>query len=188
MIKKIISTLLLSAGLALAGGKAPGPLMVQPPAEPSFRYSSAEAGWIHLWADEGADLDGGYISISQATCPYTFVYLNAAILDGDYNIGAGIGAHVALTSRLDGVVKVGSTYSEDTEDWSLDAAAGFRAHLTGSLDLEAFYQYSSEDLNDDNHSGEVSLLYAMCPHSQLVTCGIFSSHDTTLTVGVRWNY
>ena len=131
MIKNIASILLLSAGLALAGTSDTAPMCVYPAndAATGFRYSSAEAGWLHLQADEAADLDGGYISLSQATCPDTFVYLDAAILDGDFTIGGGLGAHVALTSSLDGVVKVGTTYSEDTEDWSLDAAAGFRAHL-----------------------------------------------------------
>ena len=139
MTKFIAASLALTTAAGMAGTSAPkGPVSPAPePAPAGFSYDSAEAGWVHLWADEGADLDGGYLALSKSLCPITFAYAGVGIMDGEFDVSAGLGAHTALLPGVDGVVKVGTTYSDDTSDWSLDAAVGFRAHLASRLDLEA---------------------------------------------------
>lgn len=190
MIRLITATLALTTAAALAGTSAPkGPVPQAPePAPAGFSYDSAEAGWVHLWADEDPDMDGGYLSLSKSLCPITFAYLGAGIMDGEFDVSAGVGAHTSLLPGVDGVVKLGTTFSDETSDWSLDAAVGFRAHLASRVDLEAFYAFSTEDFDNNVHAAEVSLLYALCERSQLVVCGIFTENESTLTAGLRWNF
>ena len=121
---------------------------------------------------------------------------------GDYNqffspdqwdLGAGVGYALPLTSCIDWVTKVGVLYSDSEFDqtWNGSVGTGFRIGLAQWLQLDVFYHGFYSDFEDYTSSGSAALIFReiIAPKVDVIVSGSVGEDDyQSISAGIRYNF
>ena len=199
-------SLLLAASsnlLAGTGEKNPKAPVLPPPPPPApacgISYDYIDAGWNHIFPDEGGDADGYFVGLNKTIHGNLFGFAGGGqTFSGDFDsldAAAGVGYHVPLFRCFDWVTKVGCLYqnADGYSDWGYTAGTGFRISVTSWLELDTFYHFSNvyADLEEErDHSATASLVFKQLgiPQMDTVVSGVYTDSGTSVSVGLRYNF
>ncbi len=151
-------------------------------------YNTVEADYVHIWADEGEDLDGANLELTYSPFAHIYVTGTASVLelDGDdiWGYTAGAGFFTPIAENIDIVLEAGAQFDES--ETIFYARPHLRAKF-GCLELHAgakLYCY------DDNNQwgGFVSAYYEVCPNVDLGVTGLYTEDATSIQAGMRFKF
>jgi hypothetical protein len=170
----------------------------QPPAPPApacntISYDFVEANWLHSFSGDGADGFGVAINKTIVGNLFANADYNQYFNPDQFDVAAGLGYHVPLTSCIDWVVKASVVYGETDFDeaWSGSVGTGFRIGLASWLQLDVFYHGFYYDFEDYTSSGSAALIFReiIAPKVDIIIAGSIGEDDyEAISAGIRYNF
>jgi hypothetical protein len=217
MLKKTLTLLALVAVTAAQAG-TPAPAAISPTVAPDdISYNNLSISWLRQWAQIGPlDGDGDGVALGLEYSPANNIYLalNGSWSDvefsafggsvgADYwNLNAGVGGYIPLTSNVHFVTEVGASYSDlnlngglgSVDGWGIYVVPHIRAKF-GAFETHLGVNYNSNDAALTEWSGFLRLLYEVCPSVDIFTTGNIGLSDSNgpddvfgLNFGLRYKF